>query len=52
MKTGEKLFWRATGVVALGGTVLLLALLLYGYASDEWGTPPLDERSVPAVRMY
>jgi hypothetical protein len=47
MKTSEKRFWYIAAAIVVIGGVLFLGMLFFGYFSDEWGNPQLDERSVP-----
>jgi hypothetical protein len=52
MNTNEKCFWYSVIVAVVVGSALLLGGLFYGYAGDEWGSPPFDERSVPPSKTY
>ena len=52
MKTGNERFWQGYRCGRVVNSMLLPGLLFYGYIGDEWFTPPLDERSVPAAKTY
>ena len=52
MNTYEKRFWYGVAILVVMGSILFLGALFFGYASDEWGKPPLDEASVPAAKLY
>lgn len=52
MNTYEKRFWYGVAILVVTGSILFLGALFFGYASDEWGKPPIDEESVPAAKPY
>ena len=39
-------------IIVLASLVLWLAALFFGYLADDWNSPAVDERSVPAARTY
>jgi len=52
MNTYEKRFWYGVAILVVTGSIFFLGALFFGYASDEWAKPPIDEASIPAAKTY
>jgi hypothetical protein len=52
MKTLKPQVLLVTSIIVILSILFWLAWLFAGYAADEWGSPPADEKSVPAARTY
>jgi len=52
MKTSEKRFWYGVVIIAVVSSTLFISSLFYGYVGDEWFSPSLDEKSVPAAKPH
>jgi hypothetical protein len=52
MKTVKPLVLYVMAIIIIICFVFWIATVFVGYMGDEWGSPPVDERSVPAPQTY
>ncbi len=52
MKSIQPQVLYVTAIIMIFSLLLWIAALFFVYLADDWGSPAVDERSVPAPRAY